>query len=108
MPSSDERTAQSNPSAAVMYDCECCELPRCKEKSKGIGYYCPECFSLCWCESEDCGRPGARFQTFEEFKEAQNRLHAQLQVKGRGVVDWLYAERPDTYTYDPKELTNRE
>ena len=45
---------------------------------KGIGYYCPECFAHCWCESEDTGREGAKYATFEEWKEAQDRLHAQL------------------------------
>jgi hypothetical protein len=71
-------TTEASNSTKTMYDCECCELPRCPEKMKGIGYYCPECFSLCWCEWEDCGRPNATFQTTEEFNEAQRRLHAQL------------------------------
>lgn len=45
------------------------------------------------------GRP----KPFDEWLEDRKR-DADVEVKGKGVVDWLLEDRPETYTYDPKEL----
>ncbi len=36
-----------------MIECECCGLPLCPAKLKGIGYYCPDCFTNCYMEWQD-------------------------------------------------------
>lgn len=65
------------PARAVTYECECCDLPLCTEKSPGIGYYCERCLEhFSW--HEESGRPGARHATYDDYRREVDADHVAM------------------------------
>lgn len=67
----------------LCYMCSCCGEPICLDKSPGIGYYCGDCLDH-FGESQDCGRPGARFAEYAEYHAWVDADHERMLRRGQG------------------------